>query len=288
MNTQVGKSIGIALLLAAGLLAALFAMGVFSASGVGAHDTGDHLDALSVSVDGAANSIDFESNMHSYTVDVDRESTTLVVTASGSGDPTIEPEDADEDTGGHQIDLTGSVVKAITVTADDEDNADPAGVYTINLNYESPTNSTTAGATVRLTLKATIAGAVDDEIVISMPGFGLPSSIDAEDVDINYVDVSDVSVDSDKITIVIPDMTPDTPEATGLTTGVHTIRISNRADITNPTKAGTYGIQIDAKDENDEDGNDGQNVATVIRSISIKPDKGGSGSEITVTGKGLQ
>ena len=30
MNTQAGKSIGIALLLAAGLLAALFAMGVFA------------------------------------------------------------------------------------------------------------------------------------------------------------------------------------------------------------------------------------------------------------------
>ena len=36
MNTLTGKSVGIALLLAAGLLAALFAMGVFSASGVGA------------------------------------------------------------------------------------------------------------------------------------------------------------------------------------------------------------------------------------------------------------
>ena len=36
MNTQVGKSIGIALLLAAGLLAALFALGVFSPSGAGA------------------------------------------------------------------------------------------------------------------------------------------------------------------------------------------------------------------------------------------------------------
>ena len=36
MNTQVGKSVGFALLMAAGLLAALFAMGVFSASGVGA------------------------------------------------------------------------------------------------------------------------------------------------------------------------------------------------------------------------------------------------------------
>ena len=34
MNTQVGKSLGFALLMAAGLLAALFAMGVFSASGV--------------------------------------------------------------------------------------------------------------------------------------------------------------------------------------------------------------------------------------------------------------
>ena len=38
MKTQVGKSVGIALLLAAGLLAALFAMGVFSASSVGADD----------------------------------------------------------------------------------------------------------------------------------------------------------------------------------------------------------------------------------------------------------
>ena len=36
MNTQAGKSIGIALLLAAGLLAALFAMGVFAPTGVGA------------------------------------------------------------------------------------------------------------------------------------------------------------------------------------------------------------------------------------------------------------
>ena len=41
MNSLVGKSTGIALLLAAGLLAALFAMGVFSATGVGAQETED-------------------------------------------------------------------------------------------------------------------------------------------------------------------------------------------------------------------------------------------------------
>ena len=40
MNSLTGKSTGIALLLAAGLLAALFAMGVFSASGVGAQEEG--------------------------------------------------------------------------------------------------------------------------------------------------------------------------------------------------------------------------------------------------------
>ena len=40
MNSMIGKSTGIALLMAAALLAALFAMGVFSATGVGAHQ--DH------------------------------------------------------------------------------------------------------------------------------------------------------------------------------------------------------------------------------------------------------
>ena len=37
MNSIAGKSTGIALLMAAALIAALFAMGVFSATGVGAH-----------------------------------------------------------------------------------------------------------------------------------------------------------------------------------------------------------------------------------------------------------
>ena len=42
MNSITGKSTGIALLMAAALLAALFAMGVFSAGTVGAHGTDDH------------------------------------------------------------------------------------------------------------------------------------------------------------------------------------------------------------------------------------------------------
>ena len=67
MNSIAGKSTGIALLMAAAMLAALFAMGVFSATGVGAHQPGeshpiaettdDHrhatLDSLSVQLDTA-------------------------------------------------------------------------------------------------------------------------------------------------------------------------------------------------------------------------------------------
>ena len=51
MNSLVGKSTGIALLMAAALLAALFAMGVFSASGVGAHE-GDHCDGTVTTMEG--------------------------------------------------------------------------------------------------------------------------------------------------------------------------------------------------------------------------------------------
>ncbi len=56
MNTQVGKSVGIALLLAAGLLAALFAMGVFSPSGAGAQSTGPTATASLVDMNDTATS----------------------------------------------------------------------------------------------------------------------------------------------------------------------------------------------------------------------------------------
>ncbi len=46
MNSLVGKSTGIALLMAAALLAALFAMGVFSATGVGAHPAAPDADPV--------------------------------------------------------------------------------------------------------------------------------------------------------------------------------------------------------------------------------------------------
>ena len=113
MNTIVGKSAGIALLLAAGLMLALFAMGVFSSTGVVAHNP-----------------------------------------------------------------------------ADDDDDADMADVDFPGTNIDVPmneaTNSNTAGAAVRLTIKFTAKEeiSVDQEIKFTLPDFGLPSTIDSSRVSI--------------------------------------------------------------------------------------------------------
>ena len=325
MNLIVGKSTGIALLLAAAMLAALFAMGVFSATGVGAHggdephdDAAIHLSSGEITVTGGS-SLEIVDDQYSYTIDVAAAAATVEFdladdTPTGTMIVSDDLEDSspgDTGTAGFQveIDLTDSVVRKVTFRVvddpDTETNADTKPqTYTINLNYDSPTNSETAGAAVRLTLQANLRAAVDDEISISLPKFGLPTTIDTDDITINTVNPSDASVSGDKIVLVLADLqpTPDavlTDDASRLGgnedvlptatdhTELATIRISNRAGVTNPTKAGTYGIKIDSDDAEDTEGSDAQQVATVIRSISIKPDKGGSGSEITVTGKGF-
>ena len=314
MNTQVGKSTGIALLLAAGLLAALFATGVFSAQGVGAtsHSTAATLTALAVN-DGTNDltlTPTFVAATNDYTAEVPEVATTLLVTATPATGTAavITPEDSDDGTAGHQIDLTDTVISEIEVTVTDSDDSDDdtaatnfdEAVYTVKLNYESPTNSEIAGAAVRLTIMAMLRAEIDDVITIDLASFGMPSAIDEGDVTINRVNPADVSVSGGAISLVLPDLDEDGDPAAdaalladthdlGGTDGkeLATIRISNRAGITNPTKAGTYPVKVRDEDYAGETADvDAVSFATVIRSISIDPDDGGSGTEITVTGKG--
>ena len=65
MNSLVGKSTGIALLMAAALLAALFAMGVFSAGSVGAQDEGPSADSA-VLAEGTPANLTIPSRRHGY------------------------------------------------------------------------------------------------------------------------------------------------------------------------------------------------------------------------------
>ena len=112
MNSIAGKSTGIALLMAAALLAALFAMGVFSATGVGAHEGDDHTtvgeevvgvlvhDTLAGTAGLTATTIDndadtptatanlveeYDADEHEYEVAVDRAADELTIVANGGG-----------------------------------------------------------------------------------------------------------------------------------------------------------------------------------------------------------
>ena len=96
-------------------------------------------------------------------------------------------------------------------------------------------------------------------------------------------------MDRGKIVVTVPDM--DGADAAdndiAADDGATTIKISSKAGITNPTKAGMYAINVsDDPDGDGLDGVDGVNVANVIREVSLDPTKAGSGSTITVKGTG--
>ncbi len=344
MNKAIGKSTGIALLLAAALLAALFAMGVFSATGVGAHDEtigttaaqahaaqvdalafyeGDTLtevssaDPITIAVTDGTTSYSTGTIPKTAThvvLSITPESGTRISDVSGYdafsalGDVDADPADpldelppattqlfvlvplvGDSAVGSVSFTLSDVFDETTTVGNEDDGSAQHAdATYTVNFVYDSASNSESAGAAARLNLQATVVEtATDTEIVISAPKFGVPTTIDEEEVTINGVEVSDVSADGSNITIVVPDMNATTAGDDPLPDGTAIIRISNNAGITNPTVAGLYPIGIDVKDLDDAEGNDSQNVVKVIREIKLSSKSGASGADITVTGTGF-
>ena len=236
---------------------------------------------------------------------------------AGIADPLVELETITEEAGASgntlalAIDLTKAIVTRveITVVDDEPDTARAAGIvghdpqtYTVTVEHNTDaTNSTTAGDTVRLNLQANLWAAVDDEISIDLSGFDVPSGIDSDQIVIvnegNSASPSDVSSGNGKITFVVPDMNGDEADTPGLGTGtaqddnqtatLTTVRISNKAGIKNPDIAGMYGIKIsDELYEGSSADTDANNIAEVVRTVSVSPTKGGSGAEVTVSGKG--
>ncbi len=341
MNSILGKSTGIALLLAAGLLAALFAMGVFSATGVGAHDkdtdhgdTDNHRHAVLTGLaivgaetftraDGTAYDSADLATVSTWAVDVKRDDVQLEVTPEGNQTGTKvviswndESVTLSETVAAATVSLTDDVVGEIKIVVSDstpEDNGTTGGgsnflttTYTIKLNHDdSPSTSDEAGAAVGITLKvngevaagAGLAASPADEITIDFgDAFGVPTGIDPDDVSINGLRASDVWVDDGVVTASWDDfdLSNDTPSLLGNGPAqIHTIRIRRAAGITNPTEAGAYGIKV-GDDPEGAGGTDeadpkveAQNVATIVRSVSVKPKSGASGDDVTITGKGF-
>ena len=323
MSTTLGKSAGIALLLAAGLMLALYAAGVFTAQPASAD--GHKLTALEFKwgefhaspVVQLTPVFDPDSDRNDYelVLPVPGETTTpaggairITATANRSNSSTVMltaspgvTVGADTDTADWRTvnviqndpaitqDLTGTLV---TITSS---LGDQSRVYRVRLSHAGEiTDSTTAGATVKVTLQATTTVRVNDSIVLGMTGFGLPDEIKASDVLVddgeNSAQPTDVSVSGSNVTITMgklkstevnsaPDNVIDNESIT--------ITIASRAGVKNPNKAGTYLVTMDSKDTADRTGVDARFIANVERKITVTPKSAGKSADVTVKGTGF-
>ena len=364
MNSIVGKSTGIALLMAAAMLAALFAMGVFSATGVGATGTAPAIqDATAdVTVGDADAEKGFEFFLETGTLAAaDSPVKVGTISATIDGD-LLEAEAADDgsvsETVVYQLTpangiapdvpatlnddnavvdvqdlfaihpLTGALtftgttvdsdefddtvqvrvwaIRALkTAVANGPDTYDDPTVSEANTSSDAPisfipyryaTDEKTAGASVRLEVLAELSSATemtasDDTITVKLASFGVPSSIDAADVDIRAgsninVKASDVDISGTTVTIYVG---RDSVEASvNLPATDTTIVFRQGAGITLPIRDGSYDISV---------GTEAVSAATtadvlvnrvkVEREVSVSPTSGTRGTEVTITGKGF-
>ena len=173
-------------------------------------------------------------------------------------------------------------------------NAAPAAVTTLDNDLPKTfeaVSSDTPGDAVRVTLKAKLAVALDGEITVKLDKFGLPDSIDTDEVTIRSNDgtlhyqgnpISVTTSESD-VTLTLGTLKGLTDSSKTLIDlegdKVTTITIQQSAGITNPTAAKVYALEVGA--------NATTNKATINRKVSVDPTSGARGSEITVTGKGF-
>ncbi len=149
-----------------------------------------------------------------------------------------------------------------------------------------------AGADVQLTINGradqAIRGGTDIDVTLS--GFGIPDSIDEDDV-IIYSNSYDgnpdsVSVSGSKVTIIVPVRTTkgQTGSATATTSimGDYTILFKDSAGLTAPTSSGEKEITV-----TDADG-DHESMVTINPAGSVDPTFVSRGDAATVTAKGLR
>ena len=137
----------------------------------------------------------------------------------------------------------------------------------------------------------------DENIAVKLGKFGVPSSIDTDDISVAFTgdnaatgNPSDVEIDGTTVTLVAPFIVSsgedegDEISADSGGTGA-TITLKRGADITLPIRHDDYDIEV-TDDAGDAD--DGvQNWVTVRREVSVKPKDGKRGTEVTVSGKGF-
>ena len=210
--------------------------------------------------------------------------------------------DGDVTNGGFSTTVTvvGTVLneaKTFAITATQDGDAIPA-TFTI---AEAPlerdaTSSTVPGSSQRLELRAMIRVDERDAITVKFAKFGVPSSIDADDVEIYDGTVtgnpSSVSVSGTTVTLYFTDLNgPGTdPENAGgaslIAQNSSSITFLKRAGITLPTSSDTFPIDVYSTDTTVEL-QVVKNQVTTERTVTVDPEEGKRGTEVTITGKGF-
>ena len=116
---------------------------------------------------------------------------------------------------------------------------------------------------------------------IELEGWGLPSSIDTKDV---LVHVGSSAANPENVEVtggeIIIELNQNADGTVGIEIGPGleaSVVIRKRAGLTTPVNAGTYDVTVD--------GVTAEDVVMISAKLTVDPDKGGSGTMITVTGK---
>ena len=258
------------------------------------------------------NSFEFDQHEHEYTLDTLRIWDTLFLTVTGDAgvdEDEITVEVNGEEITAAQLDLTPAVPLAetatavvyrvdvtsylseIKITADGADNTNGPGAYTIAVTHDLATDKTSPGSSQSLTVESAIDHAVADNIIVKLEDFGVPSSIDADDVRVTIEGAtpdsgspSDIEIDGTTVTLMGPIVDGNGDNIAPVDITGATIDFRRGAGITLPIRDGNYDVKVESEDE-DDDGV--QNWVTVRREVSVKPTSGKRGTEITISGKGF-
>ena len=337
MSTKIGKTFGLALIMAVGILAVMFALGTFSSQKAGA---AVEEDSVTLSVDTTEAGAEVEVTV-SYTEDADIEAGgTIEITltefdVTGSLNATITgTSDAGNDVEDVTADSANGSAQVVTVIlpADIDDTADDpqglkAGAITVKISgVTNPEDATNAMATVggvdseevglgvvldadpkgpgavshvSIQMVSGAAKSFGDRIVIDMDKFELPSgAFEAGSVsvrDATNTERVDARKSGTKVTLEVPDMNGEDTDRPSLATNF-TVVFSQRAGVTVPSTAGNYSVKISLPDSaaTDTDDKDAEvkgftsNSISVEESLKLDKKSGGSGTEVTVTGKGFK
>ena len=177
----------------------------------------------------------------------------------------------------------------VTVTLTDELDGEDTATIAVTVTESTVVGSTVPGSDQSLTVRGYLDYNDTDNITVKLKDFGVPSSIDNDNVVVSVggdrANPSDVEISSTTITLVAP-FDPDEDDVERLESdgsNLTTITFRRSAGISLPTVHDDYEIEVSTADT-DDDGVD--NTVEVRRQVTVKPTSGKRGTEITITAKG--